>query len=196
MSEIEELKKKIEKLAKEVEELKKTVCGKPRKELSIHDPHGVSKALEKSLEGVEEGSAFVCAGIIKKGKEIHDNWNFDFSLEEVFEIHPRRIVNLISPLTSEQRINILRIILKKRTVSMSQLSKETGLEGGELYHHLRELLRRGYIKLVKRGTYTITIKGEIALIIASGIAYAWESPVEEELEVEESGQQGSTSSTN
>ncbi|RLE61066.1 MAG: hypothetical protein DRJ35_01520 [Thermoprotei archaeon] len=196
MSEIEKLKKKIEELAKEVEELKKTVCGKPRKELSIHDPHGVSKALEKSLEDVEEGSAFVCAGVIKKGKEIHDSWNFDFSLEEVFEIHPRRIVNLISPLTSEQRINILRIILKKRTVSMSQLSKETGLEGGELYHHLRELLRRGYIKLVKRGTYTITIKGEIALIIASGIAYAWESPVEEELEVEESRQQGNTSSTN
>ena len=182
MSEIEELRRRVDELAREVEELKKIIYKKPKREISVHDPLGVSSALEKSLEGVKEGSAFVCAGIIKKNGEIYDNWNFNYTLEQVFEVHPRRIVNIISPLTNEQRINILRIILRERSVSMSQLSKETGMEGGELYHHLKELIRRGYIKLVKRGTYTITPKGEIALIIVSGLAETWEPPVEEEIE--------------
>ena len=183
--EIEELRRRVEEIAREVEEIKRVVYKKVEKKVFIHDPYGVSKALEESLREVEEGSAFVCAGVIKKGDEIHDSWNFNFTLKEVVETHPRRIVNIVSPLTNEKRIDILRLILKERTVSMSKLSEKTGMEGGELYHHLKELIRNGFIKLVRRGTYTLTTKGEIALIIVSGLAHAWEPSIEEEIELKE-----------
>ncbi|MCD6563672.1 MAG: winged helix-turn-helix transcriptional regulator [Thermoproteales archaeon] len=182
MSEMDELKKRVELLSREVEELKKIVYGKPKESFSMDVSRGVGKAVSKFLEDSGEESIFVCAGVIKEDGKVKDSWSFDYSLDEVFEIHPSRIVRLLSPLTSEQRIKILRIILRKRPISMSQLSEETGLEGGELYHHLRELMRRDFIRLIKRGTYAITPKGEIALIVASGMAFAWEPSLEEELE--------------
>lgn len=187
MSEIDELRKRVELLTKEVEELKKLVYGKPKESFPIDASRGIGKAVSRFLEDSGKESIFVCAGVIKEDGKVKDSWSFDYSLDEVFEVHPSRIVRLLSPLTSEQRIKILRIILRNRPVSMSKLSEETGLEGGELYHHLRELMRRDFIRLIKRGTYVITPKGEIALIVASGMAFAWEPSLEEELDNKERG---------
>ena len=180
MSEIEELKRAIVKLAKEIEELKRKK-ELIEKEISVHDPLGISAALEKALEDKEEGSLFVHAGLIKRKGEPHDWWNQNFTLEKVFEVSPKRIVKFISPLTNEQRVRILRLLLEGYN-TVGDISKKTGLKGGELYHHLKELIYSGYIKAESRGVYRLTAKGEIALIMISGMAYWLEPMTEEEVE--------------
>ena len=184
LPELEELRKRVEELAREVEELKKLVGTVKHPRISVHDPLGIGEALRRSLEGVDDGSAFVCAGIVKRKGEVIDEWNFNFTLDEVFSVHPRRIVELVSALASEQRIAILRVVVKEGSVGVSRLSEKTGLEGGELYHHLRELVRKGFIRLVRRGVYGSTFKGESALAVVSGLAFHLERPVEEEFERE------------
>ncbi len=182
MSEIEELRKKIESIARELEELKREIREKKKREereVKLHDPRGITEALEKELEKVEEGGLFVHAGVIKR-KGVCDRWNQDFSLKEALAVHPRRLSKFISPLSSEQRVSILKILLRERPCPVSKIAEETGMEGGELYHHLKELLRHQYINLVERGVYSITPKGEIALIMNLGMAKWFEPPTEEE----------------
>lgn len=180
MAEIEELRKQIAKLAREIEELKR------RKELvskglSIHDPLGVSRALEEALKDKRDGSLFVHAGLMKKNGVIVDSWNQSFTLEQVLEVAPEKIVRFISPLTNENRIRILKLLLKGPK-SVSEISKAVGLKGGELYHHLKELIHSGYIRVVSRGIYSLTMKGEIALIMISGMAHWLEPMTKEEIE--------------
>lgn len=180
MSEIEELRKKVVKLAKELEELerKKELMEKSE---SIHDPLGIESALRKFLEDKEEGSIFVYAGVIKRKGIIIDSWNHSFYLEHVLRLSPKRVAKLVSPLSNEQRVAILKVILSG-TKNSSGISEKTGLKGGELYHHLKELLRTNYITTKERGVYELTMKGEIALIMISGIASWLESMTEEEIE--------------
>jgi len=181
VSELEELRKEIAKIAKELEELKRRKEFLERVE-PLHDPLGVESALRKALNGKEEGSMFVYAGVIKKKGVIIDSWNHNFHLEHVLKLSPKRVARLVSPLSNEQRVAILKAILCG-VKNASGISEKTGLRGGELYHHLRELLRSNYIMTKERGIYELTMKGEIALIMISGIA-SWLEPMTE-TEVEE-----------
>jgi len=180
MSEIEELRREVARLARELEELKR------KKELmekaeSIHDPLGIEAALRKFLEDKEEGSIFVYAGVIKRKGVIADSWNHNFDLEHILKLSPKRVARLASPLSNEQRVAILKAILGG-VKNASGISEKTGLKGGELYHHLRELLRANYITTKERGVYELTMKGEISLIMISGMASWLESMTEEEIE--------------
>lgn len=181
MSDIEELRKKLERISKELEEIKKRIEQKKANMISMESIDVITELLASLIEEKDDGGAFIHAGVIKEKGSIIDYWSHTFTDEEVYSIDPKSIVELIAPLTSEQRINILRTLLRHRQTNMTQISKETGLEGGELYHHLKELLRRGFIKSVRRGVYTITMKGEISLIMVSGLASWLEPQYSEEL---------------
>ncbi|RLE58276.1 MAG: hypothetical protein DRJ35_08175 [Thermoprotei archaeon] len=181
MSDIEELRRKLEKISKELEEIKRKIDQRRVNIGAISSLDEITETLATTIDDKEEGGVFMHAGVIKKKGKIIDYWSHTFTDEDVYSIDPKSIVELIAPLTSEQRINILRTLLKHRQTNMTQISKETGLEGGELYHHLKELLRRGFIKTIRRGVYTITMKGEISLIIVSGLASWLEPQYSEEL---------------
>ena len=181
MSEIEELKKELYALKKDVEQLKRIIRLEPEKmriraaETVDELDRGITEILLNLSKGRDSGGVFLHAGILKEKGKIFDRWSHVFTDEEVYGIDPRDIVNLVSPFNSEQRIRILRILTRHRSANMSLISRETGLAGGELYHHLKELLHRGYIESKRRGIYSITAKGEISLIIISGLA-AWFEP--------------------
>jgi len=182
VSEIEELRRELARIARELEELKR------RKELlerglSVHDPLGVSAALKRSLRGVEEGSRFVCAGVVKRGGRVVDSWNCYFDLRSVLAASPERVAKLVAPLSSRQRVAILKALIEGPKTP-SELSRITGMRGGELYHHLKELIRSGYVEARGRGVYALTFKGEAVFSVVAGLASHLEPPTDEELEEE------------
>ncbi|RLE58398.1 MAG: hypothetical protein DRJ32_06525 [Thermoprotei archaeon] len=182
MSEIEEIKREIKRLAAELEELKKKIKVAEVSGVSVHDPLGVSSALRKHL-GEKEGGVFVHAGYAKVGGW-HCDWNQIFYLNDVTEVSPKRVEKLVAPLANSSRVALLKALLSKAR-SISEITEITGLRGGELYHHLKELIRSGYVTSEKRGVYRLTMKGEIVLIIASGMAKWLEAPTEEEIGISE-----------
>lgn len=175
MDEIDELRKKIDRITKELEEIRKIIEEKRAGSLSAESTDSIKDLLASMIGERHSGGAFMHAGVIKEEGSIVEYWSHTFTYEEVYSIAPKSVVGLVAPLASEQRIAILRILLKHGQVNVARISKETGLEGGELYHHLKELLRRGFIRSLKRGVYAITTKGEISLIMVSGLA-SWLEP--------------------
>ncbi|MFX1275065.1 MAG: winged helix-turn-helix domain-containing protein [Promethearchaeota archaeon] len=70
---------------------------------------------------------------------------------------------LISPLSSELRLKILKI-LSKGSTNYAQLERELGLKGGHFYFHLDKLIDAGYVKQEEeKGSYYITMNGIKAL---------------------------------
>ncbi|HDI31843.1 MAG TPA: ArsR family transcriptional regulator, partial [Thermofilum sp.] len=90
--------------------------------------------------------------------------------KDIIRYPAENIVKLLSPLSNENRIKILKLLFKD-VKSSSELSKELRLEGGSLYHHIKELRIAGYIKEIERGKYASTLKGRIAIASIVAIAH-------------------------
>ena len=78
------------------------------------------------------------------------------------------VERMLSPLAHEARINIMQV-LYSGAKSPGELSAATGLKGGNLYHHLKELLHAAYAK-EEGGTYDLTPLGCQMLITVAAIA--------------------------
>ena len=179
---MEKVKSELRRLAEEVERLK------GRELVPVEDEKGelgyeskdvvVLENLMKEMTGkVDEGGALIHAGYLVKGGKRIGIWvntaNMDKWIDQPLKISPKNITKFLSPFSSEQRIAILRSlyegILQGKTVS--ELVEETGFEGGQLYHHLRELERANYVETKKeRGRYFISVMGHIALLTVSHMA--------------------------
>jgi hypothetical protein len=73
------------------------------------------------------------------------------------------VTDVCEPLANKQRLAILRSI-NSDTRSFSELSKITGLRGGNLLFHIQKLLDTGMIlQRTERGDYMITKKGHLTL---------------------------------
>ncbi|WP_292484990.1 winged helix-turn-helix domain-containing protein [Methanohalobium sp.] len=73
------------------------------------------------------------------------------------------VKDVCDPIANKQRLTILKSIATD-TKSFTQLSKLTGLNGGNLLFHLDKLLNTGMIQQIsERGDYIITGKGYAAL---------------------------------
>lgn len=59
----------------------------------------------------------------------------------------------------------------------SELTQATGLEGGQLYHHLKELALAEFIEQEQRGIYALTEKGRHALLTTLAMAMTLEKRV-------------------
>jgi DNA-binding transcriptional ArsR family regulator len=82
-----------------------------------------------------------------------------------------KVERLLAPLAHESRVRILQV-LSEGSHSSSQLSVATGLTGGNLYHHLRDLVHAGYVRELDRG-YALTNVGLQLLLTVTCIA--WEA---------------------
>ncbi len=79
-----------------------------------------------------------------------------------------KVERLLTPLAHESRIRILQALFDGAQGSTG-LSDATGLKGGNLYHHLRELVHAGYVG--DRGRdYSLTNLGRQMLLTLSCIA--------------------------
>ncbi|MFX0072845.1 MAG: winged helix-turn-helix domain-containing protein [Candidatus Hermodarchaeota archaeon] len=71
--------------------------------------------------------------------------------------------DLISPLSNEKRIKILKI-LSKGSLYYNQIEDNVGIKGGPFHFHLKKLLDANFIKQTEeKGPYSITFKGLKAL---------------------------------
>jgi len=181
-TEIEKMKQKLSRLTEEVEKIKGqelVVVEDATGELR-HEPKDVVliERLMKEMTGkVEEGGALIHAGyLVKNGRRVGiwvNTANMDKWMDAPLNIPPKEITKFLSAFSSEQRISILRTLhqglLNGKTVS--ELVAETDLEGGQLYHHLKELERAGYVETKnERGRYFISVMGHIALLTVSHMA--------------------------
>lgn len=78
------------------------------------------------------------------------------------------IAKLCSALASKQRILILKELSIKKLAS-GELTAITGMTGGHLHHHLRDLLSLGLIEKEASGKYAATTFGLNAYITAASL---------------------------
>jgi len=79
-----------------------------------------------------------------------------------------KVERMLTPLAHESRVRILQTLFEKRCGS-TELSDATGLTGGNLYHHLKELVYAGYVSDRER-TYSLTNLGRQMLLTLACIA--------------------------
>ncbi|RLF04121.1 MAG: hypothetical protein DRK00_07415 [Thermoprotei archaeon] len=170
---VEELRRMVEQLAEEVRRLKETI--EPRRERptaprSLSDYASfVLKFLEERLSGEPDAGIVFVGGLEKRGGKVVDSFFSSVDLKEVRRAQPKRIVRALAPLTNENRVKILLSLLEGPK-SASELAQETGLEGGPLYHHIKELMLAGYVESPERGVYVLTTSGCIAIRTAAALA--------------------------
>ncbi len=81
------------------------------------------------------------------------------------------LADLVQPFSSPQRIAILNALARRKLAS-SELAAETGLAGGQLYHHLKELTRAGLVRSAGRGAYEMTVGGLTTFVTLSLLSRA------------------------
>jgi len=87
---------------------------------------------------------------------------------EVTRTPASSVERLLAPLAHEARIRILQT-LYRGPKSSSELAEATGLRGGNLYYHLKELMHAAYV-VASDFTYDITPLGCQMLISVTSIA--------------------------
>ncbi len=84
------------------------------------------------------------------------------------DISPSTVVGIMAPFGNIQRIRIIQSLLFW-SKSAKKLMEELSLTAGQLYHHLRELSRAGYLDEAQRNLYKLSAKGRrVAFIVFLG----------------------------
>ena len=88
--------------------------------------------------------------------------------DAVREMSAAAVERLLAPLAHEGRVRIMQVLFRD-PMSASELSEVTGLRGGGLYHHLRELEHADYIAS-QSGQYRLTDLGRELLVTVLSMA--------------------------
>lgn len=78
----------------------------------------------------------------------------------------RKLAALCQALGSEPRLSMLSELLPGPR-STSDLTGATGLDRGQLYHHLRDLFVEGLVEQPERGRYRLTSRGETVVMLSA-----------------------------
>jgi hypothetical protein len=81
-----------------------------------------------------------------------------------------KVERLLAPLAHESRIRLMQAMYD-RSRPASELAQTTGLSGGNLYYHLKELMHAAYVA-DKGGAYGLTNLGYQMLVTVTAIAQA------------------------
>ena len=92
---------------------------------------------------------------------IRDSFQTGVEYEKMDTIDTKEIVDRLEPVSNVVRVKILLELLKD-PMRFSQLSKTTGLDGGNLRFHLKKLMSAGLVvQHRKGGEYILTERGRI-----------------------------------
>jgi DNA-binding HxlR family transcriptional regulator len=180
---LDEIRRDLTRLANEVEKLKGGEVKKVPEALQGMPEHldTYFDALEKQLIEPNAGMAYY-GGIQKKDGKVVSSYHSGNDIKSILKCSPKRVERLLSPFSNEQRIIILKTLIEGNRGS-SELTKATGLEGGQLYHHLKELALAEFIEQEQRGVYALTEKGRHTLLTALAMAMTLEKrAIPEEIE--------------
>ena len=152
---IQELKGQIAKLNEEVSLLKKE-RHIPSEKITV-TTKGITEELEQKLKGEEDGIV-IYSGVLRVKGGASAAWDTSARLNELLDCPSKRAVHLLQCLSSEQRIDLMKALFRGDKTP-SDLTKETGVEGGQLYHHLKEMIFAGLVDSESRGLYRLTVDG-------------------------------------
>jgi len=176
--EMNKVRNELSRLASEVEKLKEK-REKPSIELPFGPPEpdaSIIRLLGGRLPDKPDVRIAFFGGVQKKGGKIVSSYLSSHDIESILKCSPKRIANLLSPFSNEQRVLILKTLVEGDR-SSSELSQMTSLEGGQLYHHLKELALAEYIEQKERGIYALTEKGQMALLTVLAMSMTLEKRI-------------------
>lgn len=103
--------------------------------------------------GVAHGDGHLSASLLRfdRGEGTSRDW--------------RAIAAVCHALGSEARLGLLRA-LEGGPRTTGELLAAVGLDRGQLYHHLRDLLVQGLVEQPERGRYAVTRRGERAFLLS------------------------------
>jgi len=126
----------------------------------------------------DQDAVFVWAGAWRRGKTIYGwTWSWVRAPGEdglggephpAVSASPSSIERMLSPLAHEARVRLMQTMYDGPK-SAAQLSEASGMRGGNLYYHLKELLHASYAKEVEGG-YDLTPLGCQMLLTVAAIA--------------------------
>jgi len=157
---IQELKGQIAKLNEEVSSLMKERHVPPSEMITV-TTKGITEELEQKLKGEEDGIV-IYSGVLRIKDGANTAWDSSARLAELLECPSKRTSHLLQCLSSEQRIDLMKALFKGDKAP-SDLVNETGIEGGQLYHHLKEMMFAGMVDSKSRGLYKLNVNGVQAL---------------------------------
>ena len=174
---VEERLSKLEERVSRIEQLLSKIVRESRREAAKKPPYKEIRELLIRKYGETYEKEFICLACYTD----KFGWDLLLSPKDALKVDARRVSSVSEVLANEYRVNILRALYEKSRTS-KELSDITGLEGGQLYHHLRILIQNRFVVMGKRGEYSITVKGAAALMVLSALAEVLVPPPEEELE--------------
>ncbi len=109
--------------------------------------------------------------------------------ESWLTLSEEHLAALMAPFANQQRIKLLKALYLGFTES-NQLKEFTGLSGGQLYHHLKELAMARFLTRQVRGEYRLSAFGYYAfsafmILAADLLAEQAEEELVEPLEIDE-----------
>lgn len=176
---VSELEERVSRLERELEELRAKLAGRGAALAKPSLLDSIREELSRVSEEYEEGFVLIASVLSVGGSEAR--CELVSSPSDALRVHPKRVAMFSEALSSEARVAILRALCGGPKTAR-ELSQATGLEGGQLYHHLRVLLQSRFISAKRRGEYRITGSGLQALMAASLMASFVVPPLEEEVE--------------
>lgn len=150
----------IEKLISRIEALEKAVF-KDGGESGISENitsnmAEVTGIMKKLKENYQDSDKVILQCIIDEKNEVRIQSTDMSSL--IKEERDDEIIEICNALSSKQRITILKHLCKEELTS-GQLSERTGLAGGHMHHHLRELQGKKLVEKREKGKYAASDYG-------------------------------------
>lgn len=160
-------------IGQRIEELEKAVFGestKNEKDINNKFTDTLTK-IEKILQPLKSSCDFddwIMLQAIVSSKKCFENAHLTSFKTLYAEESDEDIAKLCSALASKQRIFILKELSMSKLTS-GELTAITGMAGGHLHHHVRDLLSLGLIKKEASGKYAVTTLGLNAYITAASL---------------------------
>jgi DNA-binding transcriptional ArsR family regulator len=133
---------------------------------------GLGKSIEMSIKDVEGiGKSIRIPGIHVRSASRKGRRGRKVRKSDIEKIPPERVAKIVSPLGSEERLNILQF-LKEGGKTFNEIETYTSKTGSSLTHHLNPLVDAGYVvKGEVRGTYYLTVEGRLAYRLAQWLTH-------------------------
>jgi len=156
--------RRLEALEERVAKLEGAKAPRPKR-----DPKAITRdimslmdeLLEEKRHGKPKGSQYLDylkVSVFQRAKDVsfcHMVTSGPDDYEELFKADENLIAEVASSLANPSRVKLIKSLLAGDKTS-SELSQDTGIDGGQLYHHLRELAKAKFLSRDHRGVYRLS----------------------------------------
>jgi len=125
---------------------------------------GLINGMESYVGDWTNGTLIVLGGLQVQHGEITSRWS-RVGVSDRYQISaPEAFTRACQPFSSPQRVQILKQLFGSSGKTAGDIRESTGLAGGQLYHHLKDLIHSGLVRQTSRGEYRLTGPGMVTLL--------------------------------